>query len=225
MCITCIGSFFPSSAERYTSNLYDELVRKVAALPSPSVPRSLLFHVFSGNGANIYWRFLRNYCRTPDGEIGSKLSSNNRIKVSGVIMDSVPLNMSSELTGKALTTASLAWLRKGKGSEPQYDHSFLTPIFTKIVEIGSRLNPVMSQKHFYKEIQSKQPIEIPQLFIHSKEDLIVPHGDVEKYVDQQKKKGIKIFSECFDNSHHCSHLLSDPIRYAKIVKQFVGSLL
>jgi len=164
-------------------------------------------------------------------------------RISGCIVDSAPPRFDGETFARgfvgAVTDVLRGSLRKlpfiGKvaatpprppspenSSLPSYTHPILTPIAQLFFGLFLRLPSFRRNfEESRKALLFTQPRQVPQMFLYSKGDMLIPYHHVEEYIQQFRDAGFHVQSVCFPDSPHVSHLLYYPEKYASLIKQFV----
>lgn len=62
---------------------------------------------------------------------------------------------------------------------------------------------------------------VPQLYLYSTADAIIPVGDVEAHIASQKKRGVPITAVDFEDSAHCEHYKQYPDKYVQLLRAFL----
>lgn len=165
----------------------------------------VLLHIFSNGGANTA-------C-----QIATSLPSSQRASIfSGMILDSCPGRNDFKRANKAI----LAALPKNPmtrflGSIMVY--LVLTVIF--IIDAHGGQNAVTCARNGLND-DALFGINVPRLYIFSKEDEMVGWSDVQDHAKEAKRKGFKnVQALVFEGSGHCAHAMQDSDRYWNAVKQ------
>jgi hypothetical protein len=66
---------------------------------------------------------------------------------------------------------------------------------------------------------------VPQLYLYSDADPLVPVSEVEQYMKLQQTRGVEVTGHMFRGSGHCQHLRMHPHQYALQVSKFVTNVL
>lgn len=66
-----------------------------------------------------------------------------------------------------------------------------------------------------------QPTNVPQLYLYSNVDPIIPVADVQKHITTQRARGVVCTDFDFNDSPHCEHYKMYPDKYIKMLRQFV----
>lgn len=69
-------------------------------------------------------------------------------------------------------------------------------------------------------LTSKQP-SCPQLYIYSSADRVIPAGQVESFIEKQRKSGREVRACNFVSTPHVDHFRNDPKLYSSQLTQFL----
>ena len=135
----------------------------------------------------------------------------------------------------------------------RYTHPVLTPLANAF--FATLLSFPFLRRTFddaHASLLQIQPSKVPQLFIYSKADQLIPWYDVEYYIQMFMDAGFDIkkvkkalystftlflltlnsffvfnffYQYCFQDSPHVSHLLYHPDQYTELVRKFTASVL
>eukprot|EP00026_Physarum_polycephalum_P007363 Phypoly_transcript_07422.p1 GENE.Phypoly_transcript_07422~~Phypoly_transcript_07422.p1 ORF type:complete len:371 (+),score=66.37 Phypoly_transcript_07422:525-1637(+) len=227
---------FPSIARKASRELFNQL----SLTPS----RPLLFHILSGNGVYIYAHLMRHCAHDPADDAATAQRKRDVLaRIAGCIVDSAPPRYDRDTFTRgfvgAILDLSTAHFRKlpslsphkppsassSNSSLPRYTHPVLTPL------AGGFFSALLSVPSFSRNFEEAkvallktQPSKIPQLFIYSKVDQLIPYYDVEYYIKLYEEAGFDVKKHCFEDSPHVSHLLYHPTQYIELVRNFMKSI-
>lgn len=74
----------------------------------------------------------------------------------------------------------------------------------------------------YAAWRAVQPLEVPQLYLYSTVDAIIPVEDVEAHIAEQEKRGVDITAIDFGDSAHCEHYKQYPDKYVQLLQTFLA---
>ncbi len=179
----------------------------------------IFFHVFSNSGGYIY-RYI-TYILTTDPQFGI-------LQVRGCVTDSAPSQRRILVAAKAL----MATMRVNMVLK--YIIAFLWIIYiltqrlfnfvAKPLGMKGNTNTLTMYESYYQCLKNNL-CPWPQLFLYSKGDEIVPYYDIEEVIEARKAKGITVFSKCWENSAHVSHLRFHHDEYIKQCYDFMDHCL
>ena len=165
--------------------------------------RPFILYSFSMGGFNMYF-FIKQAICTP----GQKHF--NSIHVMGCIFDSCP-----HFPG---------W-HSLKGIQSTILETIPNPLVKVPVWLGLAVvcPPVFLFGSYIKQLipgSINSPLSCPELFLYCKTDPLVPHKDVNIFIDAHKNKNIPMFSKCWEVSGHVQHYKNYPEEYLKEVNTF-----
>lgn len=64
----------------------------------------------------------------------------------------------------------------------------------------------------------------PCLYLYCKTDTLCDHEMLDMLIEEKKRRGQRVFSKCWDESEHCSHITVHPTEYRQQVYQFLSYL-
>uniref|UniRef100_A0A1I8Q7G4 Transmembrane protein 53 n=1 Tax=Stomoxys calcitrans TaxID=35570 RepID=A0A1I8Q7G4_STOCA len=177
----------------------------------------VIFHLFSNGGAYLYQHIslaIRKH-RTP-------------LQVRGMILDSAPgerrmLGLYRAVTaiyGKErkkchCVTAIIITITLGIMWFVEETFSAFKSLFVKTEPIQT--NPFHDLKN--------EPNEYPQLFLYSKGDVVIPHTDVEHFINIRQQQGVDVTSVCFEDAEHVKIYTKYPQQYIQCVCNFINNCL
>ncbi|XP_026835070.1 transmembrane protein 53-A isoform X2 [Drosophila erecta] len=65
----------------------------------------------------------------------------------------------------------------------------------------------------------------PQLFLYSKNDIVIPYRDVEKFIQLRRDQGIQVSSVCFEDAEHVKIYTKYPKQYVQCVCNFIRNCM
>ncbi|KAK2142607.1 hypothetical protein LSH36_934g02020 [Paralvinella palmiformis] len=75
---------------------------------------------------------------------------------------------------------------------------------------------VRSQETFEENV-----MHTPSMFLFSKADVIGRHRVIEECIEKMKRKGIAVYSKCWEDSRHVSHFQRHPVEYIDMMTYFL----
>ena len=82
------------------------------------------------------------------------------------------------------------------------------------------------RSHQYFDHIQNDTLDVPQLFINSKDDPLASYRHIEKLVQERKQRQSKpVFQKTWEKSTHCAHLKSFPKEYQEEVEVFSAACL
>lgn len=177
----------------------------------------IFFHIFSNGGAFTYQHIVLALAK-----------SHRHLQVLGIIFDSAPGERRFMSLYRAITAI---YGRERTGHLASFFIS-VTLVLIWLVEDSYRWirNNLFSSRN---PLQSgpmqdllDEPSTCPQMFLYSKEDIIIPWTDVERFADhRQQKHGVHVRKICFEQSEHVKHFIAHPVAYVKYVVRFINDCL
>lgn len=79
--------------------------------------------------------------------------------------------------------------------------------------------------HKFYEAMKHDKARWPQLYLYSKNDEIIPYGDIEEVLAHRRSLGILVYSVCWDDSAHVAHLRAHPTAYIQQCTYFIDMCL
>uniref|UniRef100_A0A8R1DKN2 Transmembrane protein 53 n=1 Tax=Caenorhabditis japonica TaxID=281687 RepID=A0A8R1DKN2_CAEJA len=141
-------------------------------------------------------------------------------KIKGIIFDSAPSLTLPHQNGRAMMLSS--------PPVPFLSDNWRAKIFEALNHIHNFiLMPVLSmpatrhQFSLFWYLLDKIKLPKHQLFLYSSGDSFIPVADLERFVEEQKKRGNYVKSINFDDSEHVAHFKSKPEDYRKSCLDFV----
>jgi esterase/lipase len=107
------------------------------------------------------------------------------------------------------------------GSEDFYYHSSFSPIYEYAFRIYlEKFGKKVEFEHLRDGVISKIP-NVPQLYIYSEADDLVPPQDIEAFIELSKKFSKDIHELKFLDSKHVAHFKTHPKQYSERVLSFI----
>ncbi|XP_055606835.1 transmembrane protein 53-B [Uranotaenia lowii] len=177
----------------------------------------LIFHVFSNGGAFLYQHIA----------LANRMSK-KPIQICGMIFDSAPGDR--RMLG-LFRAVSAIFGRERWGNF--LVSSFLTISMILAWTVVDAYNYVWNfiRPSGY-EVQTNPSHNLkfesncwPQLYLYSKEDLLIPYTDIEKFAAYRQSIGTDVRMICFDRSEHVKHYIRHPQQYIYSVCKFINDCL
>ncbi|EME32418.1 uncharacterized protein Gasu_05040 [Galdieria sulphuraria] len=134
-------------------------------------------------------------------------------KISGVIYDSGPSNVSPSLMANGLYSAC------PKLSKEVWN--IITSVTFLLTRAGAkfRVGELALQDH--------QVEQAPQLYLYSRDDHVINslHESVQKFVEKNKQRGVEVYQQVWEKSLHATHLKVHPEEYMRSVEDFLNRCL
>lgn len=219
------------SLKQWLSNSYDNsyypncddkiqaLAWKVLRDIHNSQAEEFIFHSFS-NGGCFLWESMCNILQLKDSK-----DCNPRVsavlerlhdKCKGLVFDSCPAWF-----GAKEGTPSKLWQALQYCSKEEKERVHLA--------YGDRINTTtketMHRSLEYFENLLTFPLDIPQLYLYSKDDNLAKHEYISKIIDTRRRRQKKpVFKQIWEKSIHCRHLLEHRDDYQTALKVFLQKL-
>lgn len=87
-------------------------------------------------------------------------------------------------------------------------------------DVHNMHTPIATQA--YATWRNVQPVEVPQLYLYSRVDAIIPVEDVEAHITTQTKRGVATTAVDFEDSAHCEHFKQYPDKYIELLQAFLA---
>ncbi len=78
-----------------------------------------------------------------------------------------------------------------------------------------------NQLLWYRPFLLSVPALVPELYIYSDGDRLVPAKGIERYIAERERRGCKCFKENFGSSGHVNHYGASPDRYRERLAAFL----
>ncbi|XP_071774658.1 transmembrane protein 53 [Centroberyx gerrardi] len=167
----------------------------------------IFFHIFSNGGFMLY-RYVVELLHS-DKQFSS-------LHVIGAVVDSAP--------GSGNVRGALRALRATLGPKinPVLRYVLLALFAVTVFLLRVVLYPVTKyiHKNHYDALRERPPAW-PQLFLYSRADQVIRHGDVELMVETLQQKGLPVDSFDFVSTPHVSHYREFSEQYAQKCRDFL----
>jgi len=185
--------------------------------------RMFIFHAFSNGGCLVY-EAMRNILlqQRDEGNSYNYDTRTMKLKLGGVIFDSCPgffdLSTLDEGFSKAVSFCSPEEQRKFNASN-------------KAIAELERLNPTLHDRRMQLVTERmdifvrgmyEDPLPIPQLFLHSTADKLIPHEPLKRFIEHRKSTIAHVMEKNFIDSPHVMHYQHYPTDYHNAVESFLN---
>ncbi|KAL4521015.1 hypothetical protein Ndes2437A_g04962 [Nannochloris sp. 'desiccata'] len=143
----------------------------------------------------------------------------NRLR--GIVIDSAPSYATAPIWARGSVSAVL-----GKSAETVGDDLPATVAAAR--HLAERYLALPSISRHLRETRAawgKISLNIPQLYLYSTADALIPAQQIENFIELQRRRGASVFDHCWSDSGHCEHLRLYPEQYTRIVHSFVERCL
>ncbi|XP_052899095.1 transmembrane protein 53-B [Anopheles moucheti] len=177
----------------------------------------LIFHVFSNGGAFLYQHIALALRR-----------SKSPINICGMIFDSAPGDRRIVGLYRAITAIY--------GKERRCNTLLSALMAVAAILLWTFEDAFNYVLNFIKprgyEVQTNPSYNLkyesnawPQLFLYSREDLLIPYTDIEKFANYRRRCGVDVRMVCFERSEHVKHYIRHPQQYVYTVCKFINDCL
>ncbi|KAK4524199.1 hypothetical protein GAYE_SCF02G2098 [Galdieria yellowstonensis] len=192
-------AIFPSVTQRQARKVLDILEKIPDGQP-------VFVHAIS-IGTGIWGLVLEEFRKN------SKRLEHLKGKISGVIYDSGPSNVSPSLLANGLYSACPKLSKKV--------WNVITNVTFWLTRAGTkfRVGELALQDH--------QVEQAPQLYLYSRDDHVISslHESIQKFVEKNKQRGVEVYQQVWEKSLHATHLKVHPEEYMKSVEDFLNRCL
>ena len=193
--------------------------------------KNLVFHTFSNTGWLTYGAILEKFHKQDSSLLGS---------VKGCIVDSAPVAAADPTVWASGFSA--AFLKKNsvatRGScepnmgginfpepKPAATETALLLVLEKFFGVILNLPKVNRRLADVVDTLSSSQPRCPQLYIYSSADRVIPAGQVETFIGEQRKAGHEVRACNFVSSPHVDHFRSNPELYTAELNQFMDNFV
>ena len=141
---------------------------------------------------------------------------NLKHKTAGVVFDSCP---SRQLALIGFALAFCTWRERWDVAKSYgIDVAFLPPLVSPSKKTTANLRSVA----YYRGLKD-DPWDLPQLYLYSKSDMLIPSSVVEELVNHRRHLlgADRIFSRKWESSRHCAHYVDHPEEYEATLDTFL----
>ncbi|KAJ4865904.1 alpha/beta-Hydrolases superfamily protein [Raphanus sativus] len=186
--------------------------------------KNLVFHTFSNTGWLTYGAILEKFQKQDSSLMGS---------VKGCIVDSAPVAAAdptvwaSGFSAAFLKKNSVATKGSASSSEPKpaATETALLLVLEKFFGVILNLPKVKRRLADVVDTLSSSQPRCPQLYIYSSADRVIPAGQVESFIVEQRKAGQEVRACNFISSPHVDHFRSNPELYTSELNQFMDNFV
>jgi pimeloyl-ACP methyl ester carboxylesterase len=143
----------------------------------------------------------------------------NRLR--GIVIDSAPSYATPPIWARGSVSAAL-----GKSAETVGDD--LPSIVATVQRLAERYLALPSISRHLRETRAawgQISPRVPQLYLYSTADALIPAQQVENFIDMQRLHGAEVSHHCWNDSGHCEHLRVHPEQYTRIIHSFLERCL
>ncbi|CAN8258715.1 unnamed protein product [Cochlearia groenlandica] len=206
----------------------ESLVNHLADWLDEEQQKNLVFHTFSNTGWLTYGAILEKF---------QKQDSSLMRRVKGCIVDSAPVAAADPTVWASGFSA--AFLKKNsvatKGAhnnginfsepKPAATETALLLILEKFFAVILNLPKVNRRLADVLDTLSSGQPKCPQLYIYSSADRVIPAGEVESFIVEQRKAGHEVRACNFLSSPHVDHFRSNPELYTSELNHFMNNFV
>lgn len=185
---------------------------EVSHLCSLYPSRPVLLHVFSGAGFVLVSTMMQ---QAQEQQGATWLS-----RVSGVVFDSSPADITADITGRALVASALEENVAGV----ELRHPLLTRGAVRVFQWYLFLPQIQQQLADVQRVWHAVAPVCPQLYLYSDKDPLVTPDSVERFMTQQDQRGCDTLAMKWQDSLHCEHYRTYPEEYRNILTHFMRRL-
>jgi hypothetical protein len=185
-----------------------------------------VFHAFSNGGCGV-WEHVRRILDLPVQVQPSAIINDQsetetlhaisslRERTAGVVFDSCPSKLAK--IGWALKYCTV---QERLPLLPKFglDVAFLPELISK-----SKQEKLILRGNAYVQGLQEDPFDIPQLYLYSESDELIPYQVLDDLVDRRRELigTDRIYRKKWRTSRHCAHLLDHPEDYATTIESFL----
>jgi len=143
-----------------------------------------------------------------------------RHNLKGIVIDSAPSMATPSIYARGLTSALL----KVPSTDVEERHPWALSLASSLTQQYFDNPDVLKRFRKVRDGWSHAvPRNVPQLYLYSSADTLIPSSHVESFMTQQEALGSSVSYQRWNDSEHCEHLKAHPAQYRKIVQTFVQS--
>lgn len=191
--------WFSSSANR----VCDTVLKTLDSLAESESSMSLILHTFSGGGYVVYPRLLEEWSQ-PDSILHTSVNPKC------IIFESGPSDFSYR---EGLAASKL--LRK------QGTYNIMTQYMANVAGCATTFCIRNQKRAVLRSALASDLLNLPQLYLHSKGDSVCIYSWVTRIIDEQKKKGRQVSSQCWEKPEHLRLYLEHKDEYTQCIKRFL----
>jgi hypothetical protein len=141
-----------------------------------------------------------------------------RHNMRGIVIDSAPSMATPSIYARGLTSALL----KVPSTDVEDRHPWALSLASTLTQKYFDNPDVLKRFRKVRDGWSHAvPRNVPQLYLYSSADTLIPSSHVESFMAQQEALGSSVSYQRWNDSEHCEHLKVHPVQYRKIVQTFV----
>lgn len=211
--------------EKRISNFGSELGSWVLGKEKDGRERCLIFHTFSNTGWLSCGGIVNSFRER--GDIMEKIRGIVIDSGGGGLMDpkvwaagfgtAILKKRNTSINGLESQDSTLKPLEK----EPPMTEAMLLLVLEKIFSILLNLPDVNRRAREKINALTEHPPPCPQLYLYSSGDAVVPSESIEVLMEDQRRKGVKVFSHNFVASPHVDHYRTFPDVYSSKLHNFL----
>ena len=194
-------SFTPSLFYSWNISSYNKYTNNIFKTLNSTYKGSLVLHLFSAAPCVILPRFTQ------------MISELERIDFKGIIFDCAPVLFSYE-SGVA---AGQSMMATGGMNLLTYHLLRYSGIILNAIK-GAQIRQDLV------EALRRPVLSVPQLYLHSDEDRVMPLKRLHEVMNEQKNLGRDVKNTLFEGAPHVRLLLSDPEKYRKQLASFLEKI-
>lgn len=138
-------------------------------------------------------------------------------RLSAIVVDSAPSHATPDIWARGSVSAAL----KKPAFGIEVENPMTLAIGYKVAERYLALPSISRHLRETRAAWGQLSPMVPQLYLYSSADVLVPAAHVEAFMTQQAYRGVAVAHHCWDDSGHCEHLRDHPEQYKRIVHSFV----
>lgn len=184
----------------------------------------LIFYAFS-NGGCFVWESVRRILNLSSPGATMKLLLNEdqyntvknlREKTVGVVFDSCPSQQLADV-GRALMFCTLS-----ERMEVMMSHGMDIAFFPSLLSQAKRIKSEIRGQAYYEGLWD-DPSAIPQLYLYSESDILIPSQPLDELVQHRRKilGSDRVFCRKWSSSRHCAHLIDNAEDYVTTAESFL----
>lgn len=189
-------------------------------------PRPVFMHTMSNAGwiamGTLFYmekafKDMSTGCYTPEDRRLLDTWEWMRENMAGIILDSCPSFAQPHIWAKGFTSAMMQTSSK----DIEETHPWALSLADSMSQKYFDSPDVLKRFRRVRESWSHDVPRVPQLYLYSSEDSLIPSSHVETFMEQQQALGSPVTSQRWDDSGHCEHLKKHPVQYRRLVQSFV----
>ena len=178
------------------------------ATSASTCPPRILLHILSSGGALTATQLI----------LVLREATGAPLPLAGMVLDSAPSRGTYWQTHNAIVLSQPPSMRQ-IGSV--LGHAVLGPIWARYAlgqeNSQTEMRRVLLDLRSVVSVDAQYPLKL--LYLYSKADQLTSWEDIRCHIESAVEKGYKVSEELFENSPHCSHILSDAPKYKAAVQR------